>query len=64
MNVMGEEWITNRTTNVIKKFFTSQTTVPIILEWKKKSMKRSQVENEGDKRTNNRTDSKATNENE
>ena len=63
MNVMGEEWITNRTANVIKKFFTSQMTVPIILEWKKKSMKRSQVENEGDKRTNMRTDSKATNEN-
>jgi len=32
MNVVGEEWITHTTANVIKKSFTSQTAVPVVLE--------------------------------
>jgi hypothetical protein len=32
MNVMGQKWITHTTANVIKKSFTSQKAVPVILE--------------------------------
>jgi hypothetical protein len=61
---MGEKWITHTTENVIKKSFTSQMAVPVVVEWKAKLTKRSQPENEGYKIKNLRRDSKATNENE
>jgi hypothetical protein len=32
MNVMGEKWITHTTENVIKKSFTSQMAVPVVVE--------------------------------
>jgi hypothetical protein len=42
MNGMGKAWFKHRTADAIKKIFTYP--VPISLDWKEKSLERSQLE--------------------
>lgn len=54
MNGMGKEWFTNGIADAIKKIFAYRKSVSVRLNWKEKSVERSQLE-KGDKVTPNQS---------